>query len=217
MAAPLAAGNTVIVKPSEQAPLSCLRLAEILSDVFSPGVLSVLPGGVECGKALSTHPLSCADPLKPTLLELEGKNALIACPDADIDKLVVGVAGGMNFTWPGQSCGSTSRVFLHKSIPDAVLKKVVEYVKRVYKAGVPTDFLTTMGPVISKAAHDRIMSYIKSAKQEGANLVCGGKAPEGIDGIKGGYFIELTIFSEVKLHIRIAKEEIFGPVIAVLK
>jgi len=115
MAAPLAAGNTVIIKPPEQAPLSCLRLAEILADVFPPGVVSVLPGGIECGKALSIHPLirkitligsvptgkaiarSAADTLKPTLFELGGKNALIACPDAEIDKLVVGVARGMNF------------------------------------------------------------------------------------------------------------------------
>lgn len=235
MAAPLAAGNTVIIKPPEQAPLSCLRLAEILGDVFPPGVFSVLPGSVECGKALSTHSLvrkvtligsvptgkaiarSAADTLKPTLFELGGKNALIACPDADIAKLVVGVARGMNFTWAGQSCGSTSRVFLHESLHDQVLDKVVEYVKRTYKAGVPTDLSTTMGPVISKAAQDRVLSYIDSAKQEGARLVCGGKAPEGIDGIKGGYFIEPTIFADVTQDMRIATEEIFGPVMAVFK
>lgn len=123
MAAPLAAGNTVIIKPPDQAPLSCLRLAEILSDVFPPGVVNVLPGGKECGKALSSHRLirkvtligsvptgkaiarAAADTLKPTLFELGGKNALIAFPDADIDKLVVGVAKGMNFV-----CGTPLRV-----------------------------------------------------------------------------------------------------------
>ncbi|KAL1986331.1 hypothetical protein VTN96DRAFT_6563 [Rasamsonia emersonii] len=111
MAALLAAGNTVIIKPPDQAPLSCLRLAEILSDVFPPGVLNILPEGVECGKALSTHPLvskvtligsvptgkaiqrAAADTLKPTLFELGGKNALLAFPDANIDKLVK--------AWPG--------------------------------------------------------------------------------------------------------------------
>ena len=235
MAAPLAAGNTVIIKPPDQAPLSCLRLAEILADVFPPGVISVLPGGAECGKALSTHPLirkvtligsiptgkaiarAAADTLKPTLFELGGKNALIAFPDADIDKLVVGVARGMNFTWAGQSCGSTSRVFLHDSIHDNVLDKVVEYVQQHYKPGVPTDMATTMGPVISKAAQDRVLSYIDSGKQEGARLVYGGKAPEGIDGIKGGYFVEPTIFADVKPSMKIAREEIFGPVMSVFK
>ncbi|EMD00221.1 hypothetical protein BAUCODRAFT_30690 [Baudoinia panamericana UAMH 10762] len=234
-AAPLAAGCTVIIKPPDQAPLSCLRLAEILSDVFPPGVFNVLPGSVECGKALSTHRLirkvtligsvptgkaiarAAADTLKPTLFELGGKNALIAFPDADMEKLVVGVARGMNFTWAGQSCGSTSRVFLHESIHDAVLEKVVAYVKREYKAGIPTELSTTMGPVISQAAKDRVMSYIDSAKQEGAKLACGGGAPEGIDGIDGGYFIEPTIFSEVKPPMKIAREEIFGPVMSVFK
>lgn len=235
LAAPIAAGNTVIIKPPDQAPLSCLRLAEILADVFPPGVVNVLPGGAECGKALSTHPLikkvtligsvptgkaiqrAAADTLKPTLLELGGKNALIAFPDADIDKLVVGVSRGMNFTWAGQSCGSTSRVFLHESIHDQVLEKVSEYVKKEFKPGVPTDMSTTMGPVISKAAQDRVLSYIDSANKEGAHLLTGGKVPEETADIKGGYFIEPTIFTGVKPEMKIAREEIFGPVMSVFK
>ncbi|KAK8210362.1 hypothetical protein M8818_003532 [Zalaria obscura] len=235
MGAPLAAGNTVIIKPPDQAPLSCLRLAEILSEVFPPGVLSILPGGVECGKALSTHPLvkkvtligsvptgkaiqrAAADSLKPTLLELGGKNALIAFPDADVNKLVEGVARGMNFTWAGQSCGSTSRVFLHESLHDTVLEKVVEYVKKTYKPGNPTEMSTTMGPVISKEAHKRVLSFIDSANQEGARLVTGGKPPAENEDIKGGFFIEPTIFADVKPEMRIAREEIFGPVMSVFK
>jgi betaine-aldehyde dehydrogenase len=235
MAAPLAAGNTVIIKPPDQAPISCLRLAEILSEVFPPGVLSILPGGVECGKALSTHPLvskvtligsvptgkaiqrAAADTLKPTLFELGGKNALLAFPDADIDKLVEGVARGMNFTWAGQSCGSTSRVFLHESHHDEVLNRVCDYVKTHYAPGVPTDMSTTMGPVISKAAQDRVLSYIDSAKKEGAELVLGGTVPTGIPEIEGGYFVEPTIFANVQAHMRIAREEIFGPVMSVFK
>ena len=237
MAAPLAAGNTVIIKPPDQAPMSCLKLAEILSDVFPPGVLSVLPGSVECGKALSTHPLirkvtligsvptgkaimrAASDTLKPTLFELGGKNALIAYPDADIAKLVQGIARGMNFTWAGQSCGSTSRVFLHSSHYDEVIQKVVDFVQATYKAGVPTDMSTTMGPVISKAAQDRVLSYIESARSEGARLVLGGRKPTtGIHEIDaGGYFIEPTIFADVQPHMKIAREEIFGPVMAVFK
>lgn len=235
MAAPLAAGNTVIIKPPDQAPLSCLRLAEILDGVFPPGVLSILPGGVECGKALSTHPLvskvtligsvptgkaisrAAADTLKATLFELGGKNALIAFPDADLDALADGVARGMNFTWAGQSCGSTSRVFLHESHHDQVLERVVEFVKSNYAPGVPTDMSTTMGPVISKTAQERVLSYIASAVDEGATLVLGGKVPSGNPAIDGGYFVEPTIFADVRPDMRIAREEIFGPVMAVFK
>ena len=235
MAAPLAAGNTVIIKPPEQAPISCLRLAEIFADVFPPGVISIVPGGIECGKLLSSHPLvrkvtligsiptgkaiarSAADTLKGTLFELGGKNALIGFPDADIDKLVVGVSRGMNFTWAGQSCGSTSRVFLHESIHDKVMDKVVDYVKNNFKPGVPTEMATTMGPVISKQAEERVLSYIDSGKKEGAKIVCGGGKANGIEQIKGGYFIEPTIFTGVNSNMKIAREEIFGPVMSVFK
>lgn len=235
MAAPLAAGNTVIIKPPEQAPLSSLRLAELFEGIFPPGVVNVLSGGVECGKVLSTHPLvrkitligsiptgkaiakAAADTLKPTLFELGGKNALIALPDADIDKLVVGISRGMNFTWAGQSCGSTSRVFLHESIHDHVLDKVVEYVQNNFKPGIPTEMATTMGPVISKAAEERVLSYIESGKKEGAKLLCGGQKPKDAEQIKGGYFIEPTIFADVKHDMKISREEIFGPVMSVFK
>lgn len=235
MVAPLAAGNTVIIKPPDQAPLSCLRLAELLGDVFPRGVISILPGGVECGKVLSRHPLvrkvtligsvptgkaiarAAADTLKGTLFELGGKNALIAFPDADIEKLTLGVARGMNFTWAGQSCGSTSRVFLHESIHDRVLDRVVEYVKSNFKPGVPTEMGTTMGPVISKQAQERVLAYVESAKQEGARLVCGGGKPTEPAAIKDGFFIEPTIFADVKPTMKIAREEIFGPVMAVFK
>ncbi|KAI9664442.1 MAG: hypothetical protein M1821_005888 [Bathelium mastoideum] len=235
LAAPLAAGNTVIIKPPDQAPLSCLRLAELLGDVFPPGVFNVLPGSVECGKALSNHPLvkkvtligsvstgkaiqrAAADSLKPTLLELGGKNALIAFPDANVEKLVEGVAKGMNFTWAGQSCGSTSRVFLHENLHDEVLEKVKLYVENRFKPGIPTEMSTTMGPVISKEAYERVLGYIESAKQEGATLVTGGKPPSGSADIEAGFFIEPTIFANVQPTMRIAKEEIFGPIMSVFR
>ncbi|CAK7201823.1 hypothetical protein SEUCBS139899_004538 [Sporothrix eucalyptigena] len=235
MAAPLAAGNTVVIKPPDQAPVSCLRLAELLADVFPPGVLSILPGGPACGKALSTHPLvkkitligsvptgkaiqrAAAETLKPTLFELGGKNALIAFPDADLDKLVAGVVAGMNFTWAGQSCGSTSRVFLHESHHDEVVRRVVESVQARFKPGVPTDPATTMGSVIDKVAYDRVLGFIESAHAEGATLVTGGKPPAGVAGIEGGYFIEPTVFTDVQPHMRIAREEIFGPVMSVFR
>jgi betaine-aldehyde dehydrogenase len=235
MAAPLAAGNTVVIKPPDQAPLSCLRLAEILESIFPPGVVNILPGGAECGKALSEHELvkkvtligsvptgkliqkAAAASLKATLLELGGKNALLAFPDADLEKVATGVARGMNYTWAGQSCGSTSRVFLHDSIHDKVLERVVEIVKKEYRPGVPTSMETTMGPVINKVAYDRVMGYIESAKEEGARLVMGGRPPSDVPKIKGGFFIEPTIFADVKPDFKIAREEIFGPVMAVFR
>ena len=235
LAAPLAAGCVVLLKPSDQAPLSCLRLAELLGPVFPPGVLSVLPGGAECGKALSEHAgvakvtligsvatglriqQAAAKTLKPTLLELGGKNALVAFPDADVDKLVQGVVRGMNFTWAGQSCGSTSRVFLHDSLYDDVIRKVKDLVEREAKPGVPTEMSTKMGPLISKAAEDRVLGYIEEGKREGAKIVTGGKVPIGIEGIEGGFFIEPTIFADVQPHMKIAREEIFGPVMSVLR
>ena len=235
LAAPLAAGNTVIIKPPDQAPLSCLRLAELLGPIFPPGVLNILPGAVECGQALSTHPLvrkitligsvptgkaiarAAADSLKPTLFELGGKNALIAFPDADIDQLVSGVAMGMNFTWAGQSCGSTSRVFLHDSHHDQVLERVVDRIRRDYVPGVPTDPATTMGPLVSKSARDRVESYIASAHADGARLVTGGTRPTHPPDIAGGYFVQPTIFADVPPTARIARQEIFGPVCAVFR
>ena len=234
LAAPLAAGNTVVIKPPEQAPLSCLRLAELIGNLFPPGVLSFLPGGLECGRTLASHPLvqkvsligsvatgraiqrNAADTLKETVLELGGKNALVAYPDANMETLVNGVSGGMNFTWAGQSCGSMSRIFLHESIHDEVLEKITSRITANYKPGVPTDASTTMGSVISKVAHDRVLGYIDSAKNEGARLVIGGKVPTD-KALKGGFFIEPTVFADVKPSMRIAREEIFGPVMSVFK
>ncbi|OQU98982.1 hypothetical protein CLAIMM_04690 [Cladophialophora immunda] len=235
IAAPLAAGNTVILKSPDQAPLSCLRLAEVLDTIFPPGVVGVLSGGAECGKALSAHPLvkkvtligsvatgkaiqqTVAAMLKPTILELGGKNALIAFPDADPAKVAAGIAQGMNFAWAGQSCGSTSRVFLHKSHHDTIVQKAVEIIQRDYKPGVPIGPSTTMGPVISKSAESRVLSYIEAAKREGAKLIIGGKKPDEPQEIQKGFFIEPTIFTNVKPNMIIAREEIFGPVLAVLE
>lgn len=237
MGAPLAAGNTVIVKPPDQAPLAVLRMAELLADVFPPGVISVLPGGAECGKALAANPLvkkvtligsvttgkaiqrEAADHLKPTLLELGGKNCLIAYPDSDVEKLAQAMTRGMNFTWAGQSCGSMSRVFLHESLHDKVLPLVVELVQAKCQPGDPTDINTTMGSMISKAAQNRVLGYIESGKSEGAKLVCGGGAPSAFKDarLEKGFFVEPTIFADVLPSMRIAREEIFGPVMSVFR
>jgi betaine-aldehyde dehydrogenase len=121
----------------------------------------------------------------------------------------------MNFTWCGQSCGSTSRLFLHESVHDELLAGVVAAVKH-YRPGIPTEMDTTMGAIISKAQWDKIMSYIEVGKREGARLVTGGKTPDD-PGLANGFFIEPTIFADVTMNMRIAKEEIFGPVLSVIK
>jgi len=136
-----------------------------------PDVASVaLIGSVPTGRAVMK---AAADTLKPVLLELGGKNALIAYPDADLEGVSAAVVDGMNFTWCGQSCGSTSRAFVHAKIYDAVLERAQASVKR-YRPGVPTDPATTMGSIISQVQHDRIMGFIESAKREGARLIAGG-------------------------------------------
>src|SRR6476660_9553354 len=193
-AAPIATGNTVVVKPPEQSPLSSLRLAELIDGILPPGVFNVVPGGKEVGAALAAHRdvamvalvgsvptgravmRAAADTVKPVMLELGGKNALIAFPDADADEVAGAVIAGMNFTWCGQSCGSTSRAFIHQKIYDAVLAGVKEKIK-AFKPGIPTDPTTTMGAIVSKLQFDRVMDYIASAKRDGARLLTGGGPP----------------------------------------
>jgi betaine-aldehyde dehydrogenase len=233
IAAPLAAGNSVIIKPPEQAPLSALRLAELIGDLLPAGVFNVLPGGRAAGAALAGHPgvakvaligsvptgravmRAAADTVKPVTLELGGKNALIAYPDADPDEVARAVIGGMNFTWCGQSCGSTSRAFLHADIHDEVIDKIRSQIGG-FKPGIPTDPATTMGAIISKAQFDRMIDHIETAKREGARLLTGG-GPPADPALAGGLFIEPTVFVDVTSAMRIAREEIFGPVLAVLR
>lgn len=232
-AAPLAAGNAVIVKPPEQAPLSALRLAELIGGLLPPGVFNVVPGGREVGAELSAHPdiamvaligsvptgravmRAAAETIKPVLLELGGKNALIAFPDADPGAVAAAVVSGMNFTWCGQSCGSTSRAFIHADIYDAVVQRIAAEAAR-FKPGLPTDPATTMGAIASRTQFDRVTHYIGTAKAEGARLVCGG-GPPADPALSGGMFIEPTVFADVTAEMTIAREEIFGPVLAVLR
>jgi betaine-aldehyde dehydrogenase len=232
-AAPLAAGNSVIIKPPDQAPLSALRLAELAEGLFPAGVFNVVPGDRATGAALASHPgvamvaligsvaagravmRAASETLKPVLLELGGKNALIAYPDADPDEVAAGVVGGMNFTWCGQSCGSTSRAFIHADIHAAVLERVGSRVG-AFKPGLPTDMATTMGAIVSRAQQARVLEFIESAKSEGARLLHGGARPAD-PALAGGFFIEPTVFADVTPAMRIAREEIFGPVLAILK
>jgi betaine-aldehyde dehydrogenase len=178
-----------------------------------PDVAKVaLIGSVPTGRAVMR---AAADTLKPVTLELGGKNALIAFPDADLEAVSAAVVDGMNFTWCGQSCGSTSRAFVHEKIYDAVLERVKNSVKR-YKPGIPTDPATTMGSIVSKVQYERVLGYIEAGKQDGARLLSGGKRPSEPHLAKG-FYVEPTVFCDVTMDMRIGKEEIFGPILSILK
>jgi betaine-aldehyde dehydrogenase len=233
MGPPLAAGNVVIMKPPHQAPLSSYRMMELIHGIMPPGVINLLSADREGSSALVAHPkvprLSLigsvptgraiakagADRLKHVTLELGGKNACVIYPDADLEKAANAAIDGMNFTWCGQSCGSTSRLFIHSSVYDQVMKLALKRVE-FYQPGLPTDMATTMGCIVSKPQFDKIMSYIDIAKNEGATLAYGGSRPSSPD-LSRGLFIEPTIFTNVNQSMRIANEEVFGPVLSVLK
>jgi len=234
LAAPLAAGNSVILKPPEQAPLSTLRFLELADGILPPGVVGALPGGREVGAALVAHPgvsavaftgsaaggravmRGAADTLKRLSLELGGKNALIAFPDADLERLVDGIVRGMNFHWSsGQSCGSTSRVFLHADIHDAVAEAVAERCRSI-RQGLPSDPASEMGALIDAAQLGRVTSYVESGKQEGASVLAGGGRPPQPE-LASGFFLQPTVFANVTQAMTIAREEIFGPVVSLLR
>ena len=232
--APLAAGNTLIVKPAEQTPLSSLRIAELWEGVFPPGVFNIVTGGRDTGSALVAHPkvakigfigsvtagravmTGAGATLKALTLELGGKNALIACADASPADVADGVVRGMNFRYvTGQSCNSTSRVYLHADIHDAALAEIVKRVGAL-KVGLPTEPDNEVGCLSSKAQFDKTMSYIKLGIQGGARLAYGGKRPADPK-LAQGFFVEPTVFADVTDDMRIAREEIFGPVVSILR
>lgn len=230
----LVAGNSVIMKAATQAPLSSLRLAEIIDGVLPAGVFNLVTGDRECGDALVRHPLvrkvaligsvdtgaailrSAADKIMPVTLELGGKNPLVICADAPVEQAVLAAIQGMNFTWAGQSCGSTSRCFVHASLYDQVVEGICQLLPQLHRCGVPTDQETTMGCLISQAQFDKVMRYVDIAGSEGARLVAGGKRP--IDAaLANGWFVEPTVFADVTRDMRIFREEVFGPILSIIK
>jgi betaine-aldehyde dehydrogenase len=232
--APLAAGNTLVVKPADQTPLAALRIAELWERVFPPGVFNVVTGGRDAGAALAAHPgvakigfigsvnagravMSAASgSLKALTLELGGKNALVACADTSPEEVAEGVVHGMNFRYvTGQSCNSTSRVYLHDAIHDAALPAIVRKVAEI-RVGLPTDPETEMGCLSSRAQLEKTLAYIRLGQEEGARLVYGGKRPDD-PRLANGHFVLPTVFADVRDDMRIAREEIFGPVVSILR
>jgi acyl-CoA reductase-like NAD-dependent aldehyde dehydrogenase len=226
----LAVGNTLVLKPSTDAPLAVLKMAKICDSHLPKGVLNVVTGfGRECGVALTKHPQVCkisltgssevgksimaavADRIVPVTLELGGKSPQIVFPDANDEQVVQSVINGMRFTRQGQSCTAGSRLFLHASIYESFMDKLVEKLCAL-KIGDPLDEATDIGAIINRKQFETICSYVKDGvNQKGARLVMGGLPPtEGP--LAKGYFMEPTIFANIKNEWRIAKEEIFGPV-----
>jgi betaine-aldehyde dehydrogenase len=232
IAAPLAAGNCVILKPAEHTSLSALELARLAEDLLPAGVLSVLTGrGEGIGAALAGHPgvpriaftgsvptgrriLAAAAPhIKHVTLELGGKNPIIICPDVDPRTAAKAAITAMNLARSnGQSCGSCSRLFVHDDIREPFLDALVSGVRDL-KVGDPLADETDIGPLAFAAHHERVLSYVAAGRREGATLLTGGGRPASRD---RGYFVEPTVFAGVADGMTIAKEEIFGPVLAVL-
>ena len=231
---PLLAGNTVVLKPSPLTPLGTLALAELFAEAFPPGVVNLLTGDAETGDALVTHPsvrriafigstavglriqerAAQSGTVKHVSLELGGKNALVVLPDVDVDAVVEATVSGMSLeVSQGQSCQATSRVFVHRSMHDDYVARLAERLGR-YTIGRAYDPAVQVGPLVSDRQLDRVAGYVAVGQEEGAELVAGGRRPTGVP--EGGYYFEPTLFAGVRPDMRIAREEIFGPVVAVL-
>ena len=226
-------GNAMVFKPSENTPLSALALAEIYTEAGLPdGLFNVVQGYGDVGAALVEHEavakvsvtgsvptgrrvLSLAgSKMKHATMELGGKSPLIVFDDADLENAIGGAMLG-NFYSTGQVCSNGTRVFVHEAIHDRFVERLVERTKKI-RIGDPLDPETQMGPLVNKAQHDKVLSYIGVGRQEGATLACGGNVPS-LQGFSGGFFVEPTVFTDVTDTMRIAREEIFGPVMSVLK
>ena len=229
----LAAGNSIVIKPSEYTPLSALALAEHLADADIPdGLINIIAGDGESGAALVSHDgvgmvsfigsaaagkevmRGAAANVAPVLLELGGKNPNIVFPDADLDRAVPGCVSGMSLTWQGQSCGSGSRLLVHEDVHDEFVDDVVERFEET-TPGLPDDDDADTGAVVSHSQYQKVLDYIELGKESGAELRCGGRPAEVPEA--DGYFIEPTVFDRVDPDSPIATEEIFGPVLSVIE
>ena len=229
LAPALAAGCTVVVKPSDYTPVSTLVLAELVAEAgFPPGVVNVVTGwGPEVGKALTTHPgvdkiaftgstqvgrlvaRAAADNLTRVTLELGGKSAQVVFPDADLDAAANGIIAGV-FAATGQTCMAGSRVVVHEQVADALVEKVVARARTI-KIGDPLDPETEMGPVATDKQYATVLSHFDSARSDGATVACGGRPVDRL----GGWFVEPTVLVDTTPDMRVVREEVFGPVTAV--
>lgn len=230
----LAAGNTVVLKPAEETPAMAMELAKILAECgLPPGVVNFVTGyGEEAGAALAEHPdvdkiaftgsteigkklmQEAGRDLKRITLELGGKSANIVLADADLDMAVDAALYGA-FFHSGQCCTAGTRLMVHDAIYDDFMSRFLERAKRI-KLGNPGDKGTDLGPLVSRKQQERVLGYIETGKKEGARCTLGGSKPDDTN-LRQGFFVEPTVFEDVDNRMTIAQEEIFGPVVAVLR
>ena len=227
----LACGNTVVLKPAEQTSLSTLRFGELAIEAGLPSsVLNIVTGGAATGEAIVQHPgvdkiaftgstavgkeimRSAAESMKRVTLELGGKSPNIVCADSDLDSAIKGAITGI-FYGKGEVCNAGSRLFIESKVRDEFTEKLVGRAKKMQPAD-PLDPKTRMGAIVSQQQMQTVLGYIEAGKKEGARLVAGGNRVS-VDGSKG-FFIEPTIFSDVTNEMKIAQEEIFGPVLSII-
>jgi len=234
LAPALAAGNTVVLKPAEQTPVTAIELAKLIQEAgFPEGVVNIIPGfGETAGAALASHKgidkiaftgstevgkliaKAASDNLTKVSLELGGKAPNIIFADADLDQAVNGAMMGIFFN-QGQVCCAGSRVFVEEKAKDEFLERFKEKADRI-KVGDPMDKATSMGPQVSQEQLNRIRGYVDVARAEGATVFTGGGSPQLDAEFQNGYFFQPTIFSDVDNSMRVAQEEIFGPVSSVI-
>jgi len=233
LAPALAVGNTVVLKPGEQAPLTVMRIVELIQTVLPPDVVHVVPGtGAETGQALAGHPLvrkvsftgstlagaavsrAAAGNITPVLLELGGKNALIVLDDADVDQAVRAALEGGFFN-QGEACTASSRLLLQSGIHDAFVDKLASGVKKLV-LGNGLDPATHVGPLVTKAHQRRVLDYLRIGVEEGATIRAQAAMPAD-PALVGGFYVRPTLLTGVTRTMRIAKEEVFGPIVAVTR
>jgi len=227
----LACGNTVVLKPAEQTPLSALRLGELLEEAgIPPGVVNIVTGyGETAGAAIAAHPdldkvaftgstevgrlimQAATGNLKRVSLELGGKSPNIVFADADLDEAAVGAASAIYFNH-GQCCCAGSRLFIEQKAYDKVVPRLVEYSEKI-KLGPGMDPASEMGPLVSSEQYDRVTGYLAAGKKEGAKTATGGGRPKELS---KGYFVKPTVFTDVKPDMKVIREEIFGPVVCAI-
>jgi gamma-glutamyl-gamma-aminobutyraldehyde dehydrogenase/4-guanidinobutyraldehyde dehydrogenase/NAD-dependent aldehyde dehydrogenase len=228
----LALGNSVVLKPAEQSPLTALRIAELAAEAGLPaGVLQVVPGfGETAGQAIGRHMdvdmvaftgstevgkyflrYAGESNMKRIALECGGKSPQVVLADSDLDAAATGIAWGVFYN-QGEVCNAGSRLLVHESVRDELLEKVVKVSERI-RPGDPLDPKTRMGAIVDETQLDRVLGYIESGKEQGAELHLGGSR---VLEETGGYFVEPTIFDAVRNDMRIAQEEIFGPVLSTI-
>ena len=234
----LSCGNTVVLKPAEQTPLSLLYFAQLIRDAgFPPGVVNIVNGtGHGAGAALVRHEdvdkiaftgstatgrgvmKMAAGTLKNVTLETGGKSPLLIFEDADVE-LAASWAHIGSMSNQGQICSATSRILVHESVHDKFVASLVQTVKRVSVVRDPFDPATFQGPQVTRAQYERVLGYIKSGREEGATVACGGEplgGPVMSGGGRKGFFVAPTVFTNVTTTMRIYREEIFGPCVAIV-